>query len=502
MNFRDAPIKKKLTDVIMLTSTVVVLLTAFAFVAYEVVTVRTSVIQSAQTLAEVTAAESSAAVNFEDQASAEDILSKLQAKSTIPLAALYLNNGKILARYPKNAPARLFPAVPGRKYVIERRSVLMFVPVTIEDRQIGTLFLRWDLGQVYQRFRWYGGMVVLILIGSLGIAYLISNWLQKRISQPILELAQAAHSVSVEKDYRIRAKRYGQDELGLLTEAFNQMLSEIHERDIALRQNEGQLIGAVKAAEAYAREVRVLNADLEERVARRTAELASTNQELEAFTYSVSHDLRAPLRHIDAFAQILNDEYGANASPNVHKYLGRIRAGVQNMGHLVDDLLHLSRVGRAEPKRETVNLNDVVRDVVAELKPDIAGRDIEWRIGKLPSVTGDTGLLKQVFTNLIANAVKYSRTRPKSVIEIGEETVEGQAAIFVRDNGVGFDMKYADKLFGVFQRLHREEEFEGTGIGLVTVRRIVQLHGGKIWANAELDKGATFHFTLKSLSAA
>jgi signal transduction histidine kinase len=503
MNFRDAPIKKKLTDVIMLTSTVVVLLTASAFVTYEVVTVRKNFVQSAQALAEVTAADCSAAVSFEDQTSAEDILSMLKAKPIVLCAALYLKNGKLLARYPKAAPAQSFPTtLPARDYVLERKALDVYVPVMVGDRAIGTLYLQWGLGQVYERFRWYGGLVAAILLGTLGIAYLISNWLQKRISQPILELAEAAHAVSVKKDYRIRARKYGEDELGLLTEAFNQMLAEIHERDAALRENEGHLLSALKAAEAYAGEVRVLNTALEERVARRTSELAASNQELEAFTYSVSHDLRAPLRHIDAFAQILHEEYGAGASPEAGKYIDRIRAGVQNMGHLVDDLLNLSRIGRTEVKQEAVDVNQLVRDIIADLTPDLAGREIEWRIGQLPVVKGDAGLLRQVFVNLLDNAIKYTGTRAAALIEIGQETVEGQAAIFVRDNGVGFDMKYADKLFGVFQRLHRQDEFEGAGIGLATVRRIIQLHGGKIWVNAELDKGAAFHFILRSRSTA
>jgi light-regulated signal transduction histidine kinase (bacteriophytochrome) len=206
------------------------------------------------------------------------------------------------------------------------------------------------------------------------------------------------------------------------------------------------------------------------------------------------------LRHIDAYAQILEEELG-KSPPEVTQYLGRIRFGVQNMGQLVDDLLKLSRIGRVEPKFETVSLNSIIEDVLAEMKVETEKRNIEWRIGKLPSVSVDAGLMKQVFANLISNAVKYSRTRPRAVIEIGTEPANGAIAIFIRDNGVGFNMKYANKLFGVFQRLHKMEDFEGTGVGLATVQRIIHLHGGKIWVDAELDKGATFHFTLKGMNA-
>jgi len=211
--------------------------------------------------------------------------------------------------------------------------------------------------------------------------------------------------------------------------------------------------------------------------------------------------LRAPLRHIDAYARALEDEMEKNPAA-ARQSISRIRLGAQNMGRLVDDLLKLSRIGRVELKLATVRLNSVVEEVLVELKPELANRDVEWRIAELPSATVDPGLIKQVFANLISNAIKFTRPRARAVIEIGTELVDGATAVFIRDNGVGFNMKGAHKLFGVFQRLHRVEDFEGSGVGLHTVQRIVQLHGGKIQANAELDKGATFHFTLKGIEAA
>jgi light-regulated signal transduction histidine kinase (bacteriophytochrome) len=385
--------------------------------------------------------------------------------------------------------------------MIEHRALDIFVPVKQDTQIVGALFLEWDLRPAYRRLRWYAGMVAVVLIGSLGIALIISNWLQRRISGPILELAETAGKVSRSRDYSVRAKKYGKDELGHFTDSFNHMLAQIGQQDEALRKNEEQLRQALQAAETAAGEVRALNAELEDRVTLRTAELAATNKELEAFAYSVSHDLRAPLRHIDAFAQIMEEEIQKDPV-GARRYLDRIRLGVQNMGQLVDDLLKLSRVGRGELKFETVRLNTIVEEVLAELKLETAGRDIEWRIAELPSALVDPGLIKQVFANLISNAIKYTRPRARAVIEIGAEPVEGETAIFIRDNGVGFNMKFAHKLFGVFQRLHRLEDFEGTGVGLATVQRIVRLHGGKIWANAELDKGATFHFTLKGIEAA
>jgi signal transduction histidine kinase len=244
-------------------------------------------------------------------------------------------------------------------------------------------------------------------------------------------------------------------------------------------------------------EVRRLNLELEQRVNERTADLVAANEELEAFTYSVSHDLRAPLRHVDGYAQILEEEYGAQMSPEALKYAAKVRQGSQNMGHLVDDLLNLSRVSKQELERKKVPLATLVEEVVTELHPDTTDRQIEWHIGALPTIKCDAGLTRQVFANLIGNSVKYTRTRAPAKVEIDQIEINGETVIRVRDNGVGFNMKYAHKLFGVFQRLHRAEEFEGTGVGLATVLRIIRKHGGKIWAEAEVNQGATFFFTLE-----
>jgi len=243
-------------------------------------------------------------------------------------------------------------------------------------------------------------------------------------------------------------------------------------------------------------EVQRLNRELEQRVILRTAQLEAANKELEAFTYSVSHDLRAPLRHISGFSKLLTEEYGSNLAPGAKHHLQRIEEGTRRMGLLVDDLLNLGRIGRHEVRLQVTGLNSIVNETLADLKAECEGRELQWKIGTLPFVECDPALMKQVFQNLLSNAVKFTRPRSQAVIEVGQSDQGGKAVVFVRDNGVGFNMKYSDKLFGVFQRLHRVEDFEGTGVGLATVQRIIQKHGGRIWAEAELDKGATFFFTL------
>jgi two-component system, LuxR family, sensor kinase FixL len=243
-------------------------------------------------------------------------------------------------------------------------------------------------------------------------------------------------------------------------------------------------------------EIHKLNAELEVRVKERTAQLEAANRDLESFTYSVSHDLRAPLRHMDGFSKILVEDYGPQLPPGAKQHVERVRAATRHMGQLVDDLLNLARVGRGSLRIVNADLNEVLAETILSLEAETRGRLVDWRVGRLSRAQCDPGLMRQVFFNLISNALKFTHHREKAVIEIGEIRGEGEPVIFVRDNGVGFDMKYADKLFQVFQRLHGEEEFEGTGVGLAIVYRILQKHGGGIRAESSPRIGATFFFTV------
>jgi PAS domain S-box-containing protein len=257
------------------------------------------------------------------------------------------------------------------------------------------------------------------------------------------------------------------------------------------------LINDITERKRTQKELERLNRELEDRVRSRTAQLEAANRELEAFSYSVSHDLRAPVRHIDGFVKLLEREQPPSSDKAAH-YLRTIASSSRRMATLIDDLLALSRTGRAPLEMRTVQLGQLVEEVIIDLRPDVARRGIEWRVAQLPAVRGDASLLRVVLQNLLDNAVKYTRLQPQAVVEVGALRLdEGDTAIFVRDNGVGFDMRYVDRLFGVFQRLHRADEFEGTGIGLATARRVIHRHGGRIWGEGEPGRGACFYFTVE-----
>jgi hypothetical protein len=308
--------------------------------------------------------------------------------------------------------------------------------------------------------------------------------------QQILDLLISTYEGAVQINEELEIKQQE------LLQAKETLEERVAERTAELAQTNQQLqIELVERKRAEA-EIKKLNEDLERRVAERTAQLAAANHELEAFSYSVSHDLRAPLRHIKGFTLLLIEEYSPQLAPEAQQRLKRIQEVTNKMARMIDDLLNLARLDRHSMALEMVSLNSLVENVRRNLESETSGRKIDWRVGSLPSVNCDPGLVEQVFANLLSNAVKYTGRCEHAVIEIDQATIEGQPVLFVRDNGAGFNPKYSDRLFGTFQRLHSDEEFEGTGVGLATVQRIIRKHGGRIWAEAEVNKGATFYFSL------
>jgi len=265
-----------------------------------------------------------------------------------------------------------------------------------------------------------------------------------------------------------------------------------------LRQARDHLQVEVEQRKRREDEIRTLNKEL----VMRATELETSNNELESFAYSVSHDLRAPLRHVVGYSELLQKQASSLLDEKSRRYTRTILESAKRMGNLIDDLLAFSRIGRAETKNTLVSLDQLVKEVVAEIRLDTGGRDIVWKIHPLPVCYGDRSMLRLVIGNLLSNAVKFTRMRARAEIEIGCADGEDEVEVFVRDNGAGFDMQYVDKLFGVFQRLHLPEEFEGTGIGLATVRRIIHRHGGEVRAEAAVDQGATLYFSLPKVQDA
>jgi len=476
---------------LVLISGLVLLLTSAAFVGYEYWSFRQTMRSTLSVRGRILATNSTASLAFANDADARELLSALKADPHIVAAALYDQNGRLFAAYPAGLPGDALPAAPGPDgYRFERGNLIGFQPVAeAAGQRLGTLYLASDLAAVYDTFRLSGVIAVAVMAVSLLAAYLLSTALQGTIAQPILALAETAKAVSDRRDYSVRAPRLGADELGVLTDAFNHMLGRIEDQDRALRESK----------EGLEQRVAERTHELQERneaLRRNAAQLLAANTELDAFAYSVSHDLRAPLRSIDGFSHVLLEDYAAQLDEAGRDSLQRVRAASQRMATLIDDLLKLARVTRSEMRTENVDLSGMAQDIAADLQRGAPDRPVEFAIAPGLGARGDPRLLRVALENLLRNGWKYTGRQPRPRVEFGSVDVNGERAFLVRDNGAGFDMKYADKLFGVFQRLHSAAEFEGTGVGLATVRRIITRHGGRIWAEGAVDRGATFYFTL------
>ena len=471
-----ASIRRKLVTAMMLTSTTVLLLMGALIIGHDFASYRKMFVSTLTTRANILAGNSTAALAFRNGEDASQTLLALKADPAMIAAALYDADGQLFATYPPDPPNGTVPPRPvafGHRF--EKSQLVIFQPVVENGVRLGTLYLCSSLHALEERLYVDAVMVMLAVVGSIALAFALATWLQRGIAGPVLSLASVARVVSEGKDYSVRSDAPGDDEVGVLARSFNAMLDEIQARD---------------------REIRQLNADLERRVVARTAELEAANKELEAFSYSVSHDLRAPLRHIDGFVDLLTKHTGPSLDEKARRQLATIAASARNMGALIDDLLVFSRMGRTEMRRAAVDLGAMAEDVVRELRVDAKDRSVDWKVGTLPTVHGDPAMLRLVLVNLLSNALKYSGPRNPARIAVRAVADNGEVVVSVRDNGVGFDPKYTHKLFGVFQRLHGAGEFEGTGIGLANVRRIVSRHGGRTWAEGAIDEGATFYFSL------
>lgn len=473
---KDAPIRRKVTAVSMSTALIALLLTAVTFVIIDFLNTRDSLDVRMSSLAAVVSTNSQGALAFDDADRAAKNLEGLRSIEEVDFAALVKievdSTVSVLADYAKaNAGYIQFvPRVPEvNSSVFSLQDLQIYRLVEIQDEVVGALFLKVNLSVVYGRIWTFGGIMLAVLVFVLLLTFLVSGRFHRVITTPLDSLVTTARAVTSNHDYSVRAQKFGDDEVGLVIDAFNEMLVDLQD----------------------------LHHDLENRVHKRTSQLQQAVTELEAFSYSVSHDLRAPLRAVDGFSSALLEDYDDEMSEEQRRYLVIIKQSAKQMGALIDGLLAFSRLGRREVSMAEFSVSSIALQAANELELSGSFDVSSLRISEVPKAYGDSTMVRQVLVNLLSNAYKFTADAGTRSIVVGGETYDKDFnRYYVRDNGVGFDMKYADKLFGVFQRLHHNNEFEGSGVGLAIVERVITRHGGRVWAESEPGKGATFYFTL------
>ena len=475
-------VRRKLLFGVLAATGSALLITGAAVAYFDLKSFRDGSLADLTAMGDILALASTPALEFDDPQTAAEYLGLLRAKPSITAAALYAPNGSLFAKYSAGEATADLPELPGHDgYETVGDEIALFKRIVADHAIVGTVYVRARY-DVAGRIAQYLGILGAVLLLSLGAAALLSHRLHRGITVPIRGVIDVARNVLEKRDYSSRAPKGPDDELGVLVDAFNNMLDEVGERAAVLERAKEDL--------------RTLNAELEQRVAARTTQLEAANKELEGFSYSVSHDLRAPLRAIGGFAELLRDDHAAQLDAEGQRKLNVIRDEAARMGLLIDDLLAFSRLGRKALQPAELDMAALVRQVFDRLRGEAGGERVELKLGRLPHALGDRALLEQVWINLLSNAVKFSSKKDVPVVEVGAITAEREHVFYVRDNGAGFDPRYASKLFGVFQRLHDAAEFPGTGVGLALVQRIVVRHGGRVWADSTPGEGATFHFTL------
>jgi signal transduction histidine kinase len=477
--------------VILTTTVSALLMTGLALALYDLHTFRQSLVEDLNAQAEILGLAAAPALDFQDRQSAQEYLQLMQAKPRIVAAAIYTSKGGLFARYnSKHSPSDdEFPVIPDADgHTFAWNELVLFKRIIVNDEILGTVYARARYA-VDERLLDYAGIAALVAALSLTAALLMSRRLQRGITEPILAITSMARSVVEHRDFSGRVPKTTDDEVGVLVDAFNGMLSEIGQQTETLQQ-------ANKKLGRTEDRLRKLNAELEQRVVKRTAALETANEDLQGFSYSVSHDLRAPIRAITGFCALLEADHGSQLDTEAKRKLTIVKSEADRMGRLIDDLLAFSRLGRKSLQPTELDMAALAGTVWERIEREETSKKFEMRLGSLPAAHGDQRLLEQVWTNLLSNAVKFSSKSENPIIEVGGIADTDEYVYFVRDNGAGFDPKYADRLFGVFQRLHDEGEFPGTGVGLALVHKIVTRHGGRVWGDGKPGDGATFYFTL------
>lgn len=482
--FSELSIRYKLVLIIMSITIMTLIITGVAITTYHIYQEKHEIFEENITLAKLIANRSTAALVFDDAKLANENLQALHSMHDINTACIYRTSGLLFAEYHRDQDKE--NVCPDLKNLMQDTAVFhkqhlcLSTAIKNKGKSLGFIFLRNNLASLNKQIseKIYITITFTILAGIL--AFLVTNTLQKIISTPLLRMTKIATEVESSHNYSLRTNDKGHDEVGQLGQAFNAMLETI----------EGQREKLIN-----------ININLETQVKERTKELQAANNELEAFNYSVSHDLRAPLRSISGFSQIIAEDYTAVLDEQGKDLLKRVQDNTKQMNELIESLLTLSRLGRVEVKLTDVNLSEIADDIINLLTESEPERQLKFKVSNNLVTYGDPVLLKVVLINLLGNAWKYSSKCSKTEIEFGQTEIEGKKTFFVKDNGAGFNMKQADKLFAAFSRLHDKNEFPGTGIGLATVRRIISRHNGRIWAESQIDEGAVFYFILPDKGA-
>ncbi len=478
---RRRSIAKKLTMMNLLVSGVALVLACASFLVYDQVSFRQNLVHTLSAQAQIVGSNSVSALTFNDPQSAADTLSALENFPSVTSAAIFTPDGRLFARYTRAKVEGVIdiPSLSDGKqegYWFKSNHLVLVRQIIFHGKTAGLVYIRADLRDLENRLYRYGLIAFIVLLVSLVAALLVSIEYRKALAQPIIGLADLARTVSRDKNYSIRAAPVKDgDEVSLLVDAFNDMLAQIQQRDDALQQ---------------------AHDELEHRVEERTRDLVASVKELEAFSYSVSHDLRGPLEIMSGFSYMLQKNYAPQLDAHGNESIEGIRAAVRRMSELIDDLLKLSRVSTSAMLREPVDLGTLAWSVVADLKRSQPDRKVDFRIGQTEKAIGDPRLLQIVVENLLRNSWKYTSKHESARIEFGTKHMNGETIYFVHDDGAGFDPELASRLFKPFQRLHSTAQFPGSGVGLATVQRIIQRHRGEVWAEGGVEKGATFYFTL------
>ena len=509
-------IRQQLTLILMVTSSVAIVMACTVFITVSFHLQRRSMVLDLASLANVVGNNCQAAMVFGIPGDAQNLLASLRGKPSITYACLFDPNGAVFARYRLSEAEedRNMPGPPLRDHYFERGSLHVFHEILLNGKKLGTLYLRDDLRSARAALRERLVATGVILVLALGTAFVISLRLQRTVAEPILALARIARTVSEKNDFTVRASLHAEGEIGILTTAINQMLSGIQERERSLKEFASALQEEVSERKKAEEQLRVLNATLELRVARRTEDLQRSNRDLEHFAYIASHDLQEPLRSVGSYVQILAQRYQGQLDAHAHEFVGFIVEGVKRMETLIHDLLAYSRVGTRTEPLVPVDCESALQAALADLHTAIEESGATIAHDKLPIVVANAQQLSQLFQNLIGNAIKFRREEPPRIritarrvtLQVLEaisppESVRGALRagdwLFgIQDNGIGIAPEYRDRVFVIFQRLHSRARYSGNGIGLAICKRIVELLGGRIWLDSAGGEGSTFRFTL------